>query len=92
MTKRSKAEIVEDMQCDGCCYGCNTDLPLDDPNRKGMCPLVDVCEATREKEFRATVIGAAMATVLFIASFIFVALLVIGAAISILILFIKWVI
>lgn len=92
MTKRSKAEIVEDMQCDGCCYGCNTNLPLDDPNRKGMCPLVDVCEATREKEFEATVIGAAMAIVLFIVSFIFVALLVIGAVISIIMLFIRWVI
>lgn len=91
MTKRSKAEIVEDMQCDGYCYGCNTDLPFDDPNRKGMCPLVDVCEATREKEFEATAIGAAMAIVLFIASLIFMALLA-WAAISVLIAFIKWVI
>lgn len=47
-------------QCDGYCYGKNTDLPDGHPDRKGMCPLVDICPETSGREG----IGCAMAVVL----------------------------
>lgn len=62
--------------CDGYCYGCNTDLPKGHPDRVEMCPNVERCDATRHKEFFATVVGIVVALLLLLMSYLPVILLI----------------
>lgn len=61
--------------CDGNCYGCFTDLPKGHPDRVEMCPMVDTCEKTRNKEFFATVFAGIVYILLMLSPWILMGVL-----------------